>query len=121
MWYFSENIKELMCYLICEKYPVTQYVTGAVDSLNDTVSIMDRNPWTCTPLEMGKLFFSRYVATALCIAITGLLWILYGEQMATAWFYEFDVPNWMLPICLYVALKIFSRILGEGGCCLGTN
>ena len=118
---FTEKIKEFIYYLICEKYPVTEYAVGAVDSLNDIVAIMDRCPWIFKPLEAVKLFFSRYAETAICIAITGILWALYGEQMATALFYAFDMPDWMLPICLCGALKIFSRVLGEVGSCIGAN
>lgn len=118
---FWAKLKEFIYYLICEKIPATEYAVGAVDSLNDTITIMRMCPWTFRPLEVVKLFFSRYAESAICIAITGILWALYGEQMATALFYAFDMPNWMLPICLCVALKIFSRVLGEVRCCLGVN
>lgn len=118
---FMEKFKEFIYYLICEKIPATEYAVGAVDSLDDTITIMRMCPWTFRPLEVVKLFFSRYAETAICIAITGILWALYGEQMATTLFYAFDMPNWMLPICLCGALKIFSRVLGEVGCCLGAN
>ena len=67
------------------------------------------------------LFFARYAKTAGFIAITGVLWKSYGHKIAEDLFYAFPVPNWMLPICLCIAMNIFSRILGEVKCCLGVN
>ena len=118
---FTEKLKEFIYYLVCKELTATEYAVGAVDSLDDTITIMKKCPWTFSFMEAAKLFFSRYAETAICIAITGTLWALYGEQMATTLFYAFDMPNWMLPICLCGALKIFSRVLGEVGCCLGAN
>lgn len=108
-----ETAKDFIYFRICERYPVTEYAVGAVNSLDDTVAIMDMCPWTFSPLETIKLFLSRYARTALSIAITGVLWMLYGEEMATALFYACEMPSWMLPFCLFGAAEIFTRVLGE--------
>ena len=118
---FIEKLKEFIYYLVCKKLPATEYAVGAVDSFDNTITIIKKGPWTFTLMEAAKLFFSRYAETAICIAITSILWSSYGERMATTLFYAFDMPNWMLPICLCGALKIFSRVLGEVGSCLGAN
>ena len=108
-----EKIKDFIYYRICKRYPVAEYAVGAVDSFDDTVAIMDMCPWTFSPGEAFKLFLSRYAKTALSIAITGVLWMLYGEEMATALFNACAMPGWMLPFCLFGAAEIFTRVLGE--------
>ena len=109
----GEKIKDLIYYLICERYPNAEYVIGAVDSFDDTVAIMDMCPWTFSSGEVFMLFLSRYAKTVLSIAITGVLWMLYGEEMATALFNACAMPGWMLPFCLFGATEIITRVLGE--------
>ena len=108
-----EKIKDFIYFCICERYPVTEYAVGAVDSLDDTVAIMDMCPWIFSTGEAFKLFLIRYAKTAISIAITGALWILYGEELATALFNICAMPSWMLPFCLFGAAEIFTRVLGE--------
>ena len=108
-----EKIKDFIYYRICERYPVTEYAVGAVESLDDTIAIMDMCPWTFSPIEAVKLFLTRFASTAICIAITGVLWMLYGEEIATALFNASSMPSWMLPFCLFGAAGIFSRVLNE--------
>lgn len=121
MQIFLEKLKEYIYYLICKEHPATEYAVGAVDTFNDTAKIIGLYPWTSKPREAVMLFFVRYAKTAGFIVITGVLWESYGKKIAEGLFYAFPMPNWMLPICLCIAMNIFSRILGEVKCCLGAN
>ena len=108
-----EKLKDFIYFRIYERCPVAEYAVGAVDSLDDTVAIMDMCPWTFSPGKAFKLFLTRYAKTAISIAITGVLWMLYGEELATALFNVCAMPSWMLPFCLFGAAEIFTRVLGE--------
>lgn len=58
-------------------------------------------------------FISKEWFPHFSIAITGVLWMLYGEELATALFNACAMPSWMLPFCLFGAAEIFTRVLGE--------
>lgn len=118
---FKEKFKEFIYYIICKEYPATKYAVGAVDTFNDTAKIIGLCPWTFKLREAVMLFFVQYAKTAGFIVVTGVLWESYGKKIAEGLFYASPMPNWTLPICLCIAMNIFSRILGEVGCCLGAN
>lgn len=109
----GEKIKSFIYYQICEKHPATEYAVGATESFKETKAIIDMCPWTHSPFEVVKLFTFRYVRIAISIALTGLLWAFYGEQLATELFHAFTMPNLMLPFCLFGASEIFTRVLNE--------
>lgn len=108
-----EKIKHFIYSHICERYPVTEYAVGAIDSFDETVAIMDMCPWIFSPAEVLKLFLKRYTKTVISIAITGALWMMYGGELATALFNICEMPRWMLPFCLFEVSEIFTRVLGE--------
>ena len=108
-----DRIKDFVYFRICDRYPVTEYAVGAVDSLDDTVAIMDICPWIFSPGEAIKLFLTRYTKTTINIAMTGALWMLYGEELATALFNICAMPSWMLLFCIFGAAETFTRVLGE--------
>ena len=107
------RIKDYTYYCVCERYPVTEYVVGITDSLGDTKAIMDKCSWTFSPFEVAKLFLNLYANKVISIALTAILWFLFGEQIATELVVDLSTPSWMLPICLFGASETFSRILGE--------
>ena len=109
----GEKIKSFIYYQISEKHPATEYVVGATESFEETKAIIDMCPQTFSPLEMVRLFAFRYARIAISIALTGLLWAFYGEQLARELFYAFTMPNWMLPFCLFGASEISTRVLNE--------
>lgn len=109
----TERIKAFIYFRICEKYPVTEYAVGATKSFKETKSIIAVCPWAFSSLEAGKLFMLRYARVAISIALTGLFWAVYDEQLATALFYAFAMPSWMLPFCLFSASEILTRVLNE--------
>lgn len=104
-----EKIKSFVYY----KYPVTEYVVGTAESIDETILIMDACPFTFTPWEAFKLFLTRYARVIISISLTCVLWILYGETLATELFYAFHLPSWMLQFCLWGAASIFSNVLNE--------
>lgn len=109
----TERIKGFIYFRICEKYPVTEYAVGATKSFKETKFIIDVCPLAFTPIEAGKLMLFRYARVAISIALTGLFWAVYGEQLATALFYAFAMPSWMLPFCLFSASEISTRVMNE--------
>lgn len=108
-----DKIKSFIYYRLCEKHPVTEYAVGVAESFEETKAIIDMCLWTFRPLEAVKLFAFRYARIAISIALTGLLWALYGEQLATELFYAFTMPNWMFQFLLFGASEIFTRVLNE--------
>lgn len=109
----SKRIKGFIYYQIYENHPVVEYALGATEGFEETKAIIDMCPWTFSPLEAVKLFAFRYARIAISIALTGLLWALYGKQLATELFYAFTMPNWMLSFVLFGTSEIFTRVLNE--------
>lgn len=96
---------------IIKKLP--KYTLAAIDDIKEVISITEMCPWTFTPIDTVKLFFTKFIGTAIVIALISLLWCLWGGQISTELFYLSNTPNWMLPIVLMPASKIFTRVSSE--------
>lgn len=113
MIYILGKINDYVHYKIYEKYPITEYVVGMVNSFHDAITIMSMCPWEFNLPEIVKLFMSRYVRLVIGTATTGVLWLLYGKGIATELFDVITMPGWMFPFCIWGAAEIFHKVLAE--------
>ena len=108
-----EKSKDYIYYRVSERCPSIEYVIGAIESLRDTINIINMCSWTFSLFETIKLFFIRYIGVVVRIVLIALLWNFYFEEIATELFYIFSFPRWMLPICLFIASESLIKNLNE--------
>lgn len=101
-----DRMNSFIYYQICEEYPITEYIIGVSEGIEETKHITRMCECTFSPLETARLFIARYARIIISIAITSLFWTHYGRQIATSSFYASSMPNWMLYFGLFGGMEI---------------
>lgn len=110
-----ESMKDFFYYLIFDKFSLAEYMVSVVDACDDTKRIMETCPWEFTTEEKVKLFLFRFGRKGICIFISGFLWSCGFQQIAEEWFFAFNLPDFLLPFCLFVALDKLTKSFDDLG------
>ena len=66
------------------------------------------NYFTVSCAEKVQIFSRSFLPTVIGIAFIAFLFAKYFKTFATTFFYVMEFPLWMMPLCLFIANKIFA-------------
>lgn len=106
-------LKNFLYYLCCEKYPIAEHMMNLTDSYNNTKTLMSVCPFSFRPTEKIRLFLFYLFRVTFSTVVIGLLYTQCIQPLTTELFNIMVLPNWMLPLCLFLASNIVTSIWDE--------